>query len=123
MLSRLVRSARACLFQIARHVVLDLIRHEQASPFDRVTDLADLRVLDTKPDAAEAACTREDIALLADAIDSLPARCREIFILRKIKRVPQKEIAALLDISEQTVQVQVSRGMRRCEKFFARRGL
>jgi len=111
------------LFHIARHVAVDLIRHDRASPIKGVTDLADLRVLDTSPDAAEVACTREEIALLADAIDALPARCREIFILRKIKRVPQKEIARHLGLSEQTVQVQVSRGMKRCEKFLARRDL
>jgi RNA polymerase sigma-70 factor (ECF subfamily) len=121
--SQSIRSAKGCLFQIARHVALDLIRHERASPISGVTDLADLRVLDTRPDAAEATCTREEIALLADAIDALPARCREIFILRKIKRIPQKGIAVMLGISDQTVQVQVFRGMKRCEEFLAQRGL
>jgi RNA polymerase sigma-70 factor (ECF subfamily) len=104
-------------------VVLDLIRHQRSSPIEPVTDLAELRVLDSRPDAADATCSREEILLLADAIDSLPARCREIFILRKIKQVPQKEIASILGISVQTVQVQVLRGMKRCEKFLARRGL
>lgn len=118
-----IRSAKSYLFQVARHVVLDLIRHQRSSPIDTVTDLSDLRVLDSRPDAADAACSREEIVLLADAIDSLPARCREIFILRKIKQVPQKEIAFILGISVQTVQVQVLRGMKRCEKFLARRGL
>lgn len=118
-----ITCARGFLYQIARHVALDLIRHERTSPIEAVTDLAALRVYDERPDAAAAACSREEIALLADAIDALPARCREIFLLRKIKRLPQKEIARLLGLSEQTVQVQVQRGMRRCEAYLAQRGL
>lgn len=118
-----IASARGLLYQIARHVALDFIRHDRASPFKLVTDLTGLRVYDQSPDSAAAACTCEEIELLADAIDALPARCRDIFILRKIKRVPQKEIARTLRISEQTVQVQVQRGMKRCEKFLAQRGL
>lgn len=46
--------------------------------------------------------------------ESLPARCREIFILRKIKGLSQKEIARELGLSEPNVQVQASRGLRRC---------
>lgn len=118
-----IRSAKGFLFQVARHVVLDLIRHERVAPIQAVTDLTGLRVLDGKPDAAEAACSREEILLLADAIETLPARCREVFILRKIRQIPQKQIASVLGISVQTVQVQVLRGMKRCEKFLSRRGL
>jgi len=118
-----IHSAKGFLFQVARHVATDLLRRERASPIEGVTDLADLSVFDGGPNAAEAACTREEIALLADAIDALPGRCREIFILRKIKRVPQKDIARALGISEQTVQVQVLRGMKRCEEFLSRYGL
>ncbi|MSU50438.1 MAG: RNA polymerase sigma factor [Opitutus sp.] len=118
-----IRSAKGFLFQIARNVATDIIRRQQASPIKGVTDLAALSVFDSKPDAADAACTHEEIALLADAIDALPARCREVFILRKIQRIPQKKIAVLLGISEQTVQSLVFRGMKRCESFLFRRGL
>lgn len=117
-----IRSAKGFLFQIARHVATDVLRRDLVSPIKGVTDLAALSVFDGKPDAAEVACSREEIALLADAIDALPARCRQVFILRKIQRIPQKEIAGRLGISEQTVQVLVLRGMKRCEKFFACRG-
>ncbi|PHX85576.1 MAG: hypothetical protein CK538_06220, partial [Opitutia bacterium] len=49
--------------------------------------------------------------------------CREILILRKLRGVPQKAIAAQLGLSEQTVQVQVSRGVRRCEEFLRAHGV
>jgi RNA polymerase sigma factor (sigma-70 family) len=106
------------------HLVIDTARRNQISPIDHVTDLAALSVIDDgRPGPAEVACKREEVVLLAAAIDSLPARCREILILRKLRGVPQKAIAAQLGLSEQTVQVQVSRGVRRCEEFLRAHGV
>jgi RNA polymerase sigma factor (sigma-70 family) len=122
-MSQPVRYAKALLFKVARHLVIDTARRNQISPIDQVTDLAALPVIDDlRPGPAEAACKREEVVLLATAIDSLPARCREILILRKLRGLSQKAIAAQLGLSEQTVQVQVSRGVRRCEKFFRAHG-
>lgn len=118
-----IHSAKSFLFQIARNVATDSIRRECASPIDFVADLSTSAVLESSPSAAEVACTREELAVLADAIALLPARCREIVILRKLKRIPQKEIAQLLGLSEFTVQNQVSRGVKRCEEYLAARGI
>jgi len=118
-----IRSAKAFLFKVARHVALDLVRRQRISPIEAVTDFASLPVLEDRPTGADVACTRDEIVLLAQAIDTLPARCREIVILRKLRGVPQKAIAAQLGISEQTVQVQVLRGVKRCEAFLAKHGV
>ncbi len=119
-----VRYAKALLFKVARHIVIDSARRNFTSPIDRVTDLAATPVFtDVRHGPDEAACAGEETALLLAAIDALPGRCREILILRKLRRVPQKAIAAQLGISEQTVQVQVARGVRRCEEYLRRRGV
>ena len=119
-----VRYAKALLFKVARHLVIDTARRNLISPIAPVTDLAGLSVIeDGGTGPAEAACRRDEIVLLAAAIDSLPPRCREILILRKLRGVSQKAIAAQLGLSEQTVQVQVSRGVRRCEVFLKSQGV
>ena len=118
-----IQSAKAFLFKVARHVALDFVRRQRISPIVAVTDLVALPVIEDKPSAADVACTRDEVVLLAQAIDSLPPRCREIVILRKLRGVPQKAIAAQLGISEQTVQVQVLRGVKRCEAFLTKHGV
>lgn len=45
---------------------------------------------------------------LNNAIESLPEKCRQIFILNKIEGLTQKEIANYLDISTKTVENQVA---------------
>ncbi len=118
-----IRSARAFLFRVARHLALDWLRHDRVSPIDPVTDLSALPVVDNGTGVAEAASIAEETALLVTAIDALPPRCREIVILRKLRGLPQKEIAARLGLSEQTVQVQIARGVKKCEEFLRRRGV
>lgn len=118
-----IKSAKAFLFTVARHLALDSIRHRKKSPLIIVPDLAVLNVMDEDKDTAEAASTNDEIALLAEAIDSLPARCREIIILRKIQHISQRDVAARLGISEGTVEEQVYRGIRRMGVFFIKRGV
>ncbi|MBI4626026.1 MAG: RNA polymerase sigma factor [Verrucomicrobia bacterium] len=118
-----IRSAKAFLFQVARRLAIDLVRRERASPIRRVSDLAALTVIDVGPGVVETVSRNEKIRMLADAIDTLPGRCREIFILRRLQCIPQREVAARFGLSERTVEVQVYRGLRRCEEFLRARGV
>jgi len=119
-LTRPVNSAKSFLFQVARHLAIDLIRRDRVSPVNVLPDLTGLSVLEDGPGVVEIACTREEIALLARAFDALPARCREVMMLRQIEGVPQREIARQLGLSELTVQTHVVHGLRRIEAFMHR---
>ena len=121
--SQPIRSARAFLFQVARRVALDLVRRDRRAPFKAVTDLTTLPVLESAPNGAEAVGVQEKLRLVADAIESLPPRCRKVVILRKLQGVPQKEVAARLGLAEKTVEAQLSRGLARLEEFLQRRGV
>jgi RNA polymerase sigma factor (sigma-70 family) len=118
-----IRSAKGFLYKIARHLAIDRVRGRRRNLIDGVADLSVLDVMDGKPGVAEAACTSEELELLVEAIDSLPSRCREILILRKLRGLSQKEIALRLGIAERTVEVQGTKGLDRCEAFLRRRGL
>ncbi|MBI5766479.1 MAG: RNA polymerase sigma factor [Verrucomicrobia bacterium] len=119
--ARPIQSAKSFLFAVARHLAIDTLRREIASPVSRLPDDAPLSVLDDSPGVAEVACTREEIALLAQALLDLPPRCREVMLLRQIEGVPQKEIARRLGLSELTVQTHVVNGLHRVEEFMRRR--
>lgn len=47
--------------------------------------------------------------------------CRDVFLLRKIQGLPQREIAMRLNISENTVETLVARGARRCADYMRAR--
>lgn len=110
-----VRSAKSFLFQVARNLAVDLARRKQRSPVIPCPDLDAWDVMEDRPGTAEIACTLEELDLLAQAIEALPSRYREVMILRQIKGVSQKEIALRLGLSELSVQTYVVRGLRRLE--------
>lgn len=118
-----IASAKGLLFQIARRLALDTLRHERASPVDLERDLAALSVYCDKPDAADAAVLQERKRHLIDAVASLPHRYREIVLLRKFEDVPQREVATRLGISERTVENLLARAVRKCEDHLRRRGV
>lgn len=113
-----IQSAKNFLFTVARRLAIDGLRRNKISPLVAIPDLAVLPVMDSRPGVAETACTNDELALLAQAIHALPARCREVMVLRQIQGVSQKEIARTLGVSELTVQTHVVQGLRRIEAFF-----
>ena len=121
--SKPIRSVKAFLFQVARHLAIDRVRRQKISPIVPVADLQTLDLREEGMDVAELACNEEELQILAEALEKLPARCREVLIMRKLQGISQKEIAAQLGISEQTVQAQVQRGVKGCAKLLYARGL
>lgn len=122
-LERPIVSAQAFLYKVAARLALDAVRRNRNCPIEagRATEM--LNGIDEAATVSERACVAQEIELLYEAIGGLPARCREIVMLRKIHGVPQKEIARRLRLSEQTVQGQACRGLRRCGELLARRGV
>jgi RNA polymerase sigma factor (sigma-70 family) len=118
-----IASARAFLFTVARRLALNLIdRQKNAATID-VGDFSVCPVLQDGASVSERVSREEVYNLLGEALSTLPARCREITVLRKLQGLSQREVAACLGLSEKTVAEQVARGVRRCEKFLRRRGI
>jgi RNA polymerase sigma factor (sigma-70 family) len=118
-----VRSTRALLYVAARNAACDFFRKQKTDVVERVEDISALCVLEERPDAADAAASQQELEMLADAIRTLPARCRQVFTLRKIYGLSQREIGERLGISESTVEAQVCKGTVRCAAFMHARGL
>lgn len=118
-----VRSGRALLFTVARNAVRDLLRRRVVSTAISITENTPMPVLDDSPGLVECVSRREELVILTEAIRLLPERCRQVFLLRKIQGLPQREIAARLGITENTVETLVASGVRRCADFLRARGV
>jgi len=118
-----IRHPKAFLFTIARNAALDVFRRKRTVPMDDITELGEFAVLEGEPGLVETVSRNQELALLAEAIESLPRRCRRVLKLRKIYGLSHREIAARLGISERTVGVQVGKGVRRCVEYMQSRGV
>jgi RNA polymerase sigma-70 factor (ECF subfamily) len=61
--------------------------------------------------------------LLGKAIDSLPPKCREVFLLSRISDMSYKEIAAALGISQKTVENQLGKALKILRAFLKDKGV
>lgn len=106
-------SARPFMFAIARHLMTDRIRKRRIVAIDSVGDLDALNVLvdDISPEQRTAA--HQELRQLAQALDSLPAKCREVVWMRRVDELSQREVAARLGLSEKTVEKHIMKGMKR----------
>lgn len=118
-----VESPKGLLFAIARNLALDTVRRQKVIAFEPMTENPDSSVFKDSTDVVETVSKQQEFALLTQAIQTLPERCRQVFTLRTAYGLSQKEIARKLGISENTVEKQMGKGIRICTEFFARRGL
>jgi len=102
------QNSRAWLYTAVRNRCIDLLR--QHNPL--LTDIQpkDLDGLISDDEAQERSFSE---ARLWEAIDGLPSRCREIFLLSKRDGLTYREIAQRLGLSEKTVEHQVSKALKR----------
>ena len=112
-----IRSPHAFLFTAARNLAFEWSRRERLNFREFLPETGATCVLDESPSAYEQLGVRQELELLSRAIACLPERCREVLILRKLYGVPQKEIAARLGITENTVEKHAANGVRLCAAY------
>lgn len=117
-----LRSVRAFLFTTARNAAVDIYRRRQVVTIDGIANLESLTVVEDKPDAFENLCHEQELDVLAEAIASLPDRCRCIVKLRKLDGLSHRDIALKLGIAESTVNAQITNGILKLRDFLHARG-
>jgi len=110
------------LFQVARNLMIDRSRRKSVVSFDSFADFDGVEVDDDQPDAEQSAAARQELRLLMTAIGELPPRCRQVVTLRKIDGLSQREVAQKMGITEDTVERQVSNGVRLLRDALQRNG-
>lgn len=116
-----IRQPRAFLFQVASNIVLDRLRMQQHRHETYGTAGADIGhdepADEISPEATLAAQQR--LGILREAIDELPPRCREVFLLHKFHHHSHVEIAKKCGISVNMVEKHVIKALAHCRKRLA----
>ena len=115
-----IEAPKAFLFATARNLALMQLRHRRVERTDALAETDVSGILDESADVPGAVARTEELEILTQAIQSLPARCRQVVTLRKIYGLSQRDIATRLGISEHTVEAQGTIGLRKLAEFFER---
>jgi RNA polymerase sigma factor (sigma-70 family) len=107
-----IGSGRAYLFQTSRNIVLEQVRRSKIVRIDNVTDMAHLSMIDEAPPAERVVAGARELARVERLINRLPAKCRRVFVLRRVYDVPQRDIAKMCGISVSAVEKLSMRGLK-----------
>jgi RNA polymerase sigma factor (sigma-70 family) len=112
----LIENPQAYLFQVARSVAHSATARLMADRalFDRETD--GLNVAEDAPGAERVVDARQRLIMLAKAIEELPPRCQQVFILSRIAGMANGDIAKKLGISRNMVEKHIIRALLHCRR-------
>ncbi len=114
---RSLKSPKAFLFATARNLALDSVRHSSVAKTDYLEQELLSEFEDLGIGVPEAVARNQELEILTKAIQSMPDRCRQVFTLRKVYGMPQREIAKKLNISRNTVSAQMTTGLRKFTQY------
>lgn len=117
-----IRHPRAYLFQVARSVIGRHVRRSRVVSIHMMDDLHALDPADEAPSPERIAIDRDQLRWLAQAIGAMPAKAQQAFVLRRVDGLSQREIAARMAISENTVEKHIARGLRFLTDWFSHGG-
>lgn len=115
-----MQSPKAFLYATARNLAFDRARRRRAEPTAAWAEDEVLALLDESDGIPETIVRNQELEFLTKAIQSLPDRCGQIFTLRKIYDMSQKDIAQKLGLSEHTVSAQLAIGVHKCTEYMRR---
>ncbi|EJL36098.1 RNA polymerase sigma factor, sigma-70 family [Caulobacter sp. AP07] len=107
-----IASGRAYFFRTARNIAIERIRRARIVRIDCVTEIDALNVVDDEPSPERVVAGRRELRRVQALIEGLPERCRQIFTLRRIHGLSQREVATRLGVTENVVEAQAMRGLR-----------
>jgi RNA polymerase sigma-70 factor (ECF subfamily) len=114
--SREIEFPTAMLFRIAVNVANDHGRASQSRSARSHVQIDDLDLASECPSAERDVAARQDLDLLLDAIDDLPPKRRQVFLLSRARGMTYPEIASHCGISVKMVEKQISRALAACLK-------
>jgi len=105
-----IRHPRSFMLRTARNLALNHVTSAY-SKRTQIEDFSSSEVYFTGESLESEFESKERFLSFCRAIQSLPAQCRRVFVLKKVYGLSQQEIAGYLGISASTVEKHVAKGL------------
>ncbi len=117
-----IEKPEAYLFRAARNLVVRSHAKRSREIIGYLDDAVAQTAASREATAEDHLVSRERLAILWEAIATLPPSCRRVFVMRKLYGYSHKEISERLGISTSTVEKHLATGLARCLSFVRAKG-
>ncbi|SEP67800.1 RNA polymerase sigma-70 factor, ECF subfamily [Solimonas aquatica] len=114
--SREIHSPSSLLFRIAINVANDLERAEQVRRASDQCPIDDVELVSDVPSPERQVSGQQDLAVLLRAVEDLPPKCRQVFLLSRARGMTYPQIARHCGISVKMVEKHISHALAVCLK-------
>jgi RNA polymerase sigma-70 factor (ECF subfamily) len=108
-----ISTPKSYIYQIARNLIIDYYKSHKTVSLDALQEEG----FEPKPEESSAELVSE-ASILKDAIESLDQEFRDVVYMRFVEDMSVKEIAEILDISENLASVRINRGKKKLQEKF-----
>lgn len=103
---------RAYLYRTAHNLTVDHLRRQGREKAGSVPEGELAGLADDSPSPEQAVGSRDELAVVRDAVLELPERTRQVFVLARIEGLTYREVAARLGISDSSVQKHLAKATK-----------
>ncbi len=114
---------RSFLFRLASNLALDHVRVTRRHDELFAGDVDASHVASAEPSAETRLLDREKVRQIASIVETMPLRCRQVFLLIKIDGLSVAETAVCLGISQDMVRKHIRHALQFCHQALAGDGL
>lgn len=108
-----IKSVKGYLFRVARNIALKDVAKRSKARYTNIEEISPIELLSGEVSADERLHHSMKLKTFVDVTKSLPAKCRQAFLLKKVMGLSQKEVAKKMGIAESTVEKHLITAMRR----------
>jgi RNA polymerase sigma factor (sigma-70 family) len=107
-----ITQPRAYLYTTAQSILLQHVRRARIVSIEAVAEIERLDITHDERCPERHAMAGQELRRIGEALATLPEKCRQVFVLRRVEGLSQREIAVRLGISENTVEKHIVKGLR-----------
>ena len=103
----------------AKNLAFDYLKHRKITESYAQTQYPTLESTIEAPSIDQIMVNNQQLEAIQQAIEELPPRCRDSFVLNKIYEMSYTEVALYMGISESGVEKHIMKGLKHCRNQLA----
>lgn len=112
-----IEHPKAFLFQVAKRLALSKLTRKSRQITDYIEETGGYVAASTTAGADQEIEAQQCLGLYCEAIASLPIKCRQVFLLRKVHGLAHKEIAERMELSVSSIEKYLRKGVLACQAY------